>query len=308
MAEHKIAAHSLLWSPSWNEASVRRAIDASARLGFDALVTVMPDPTIVDAERAAHWFRDAGIIPMVGSSGRPDADIASEDPAIRRRGRERLDLLLAKTRDIGATHLGGVLASALHRYTAPASETNRAHSAEAFAAAAEMARGSGIRIALEIVNRYENNLLNTVAQGLAHIRRVAVANVVLHLDTFHMTIEETDAAASVVSAAGHIGYIEFGESHRGILGTGRADLRGVARAIARIGYDGPVGLEAFSAAILDDPARGRLATWRATFTDSDALARDGKRLIESELAAARSLVSSAPPPAAAPLHPRRGDS
>lgn len=78
----------------------------------------------------------------------------------------------------------------------------------------------GVRLSLEIVNRYETNVMNTARAGLGFLDRVANGHVSLHLDTYQMNIEESDQFLPVLDAAGHVGYVPIGESHRGYLGTG----------------------------------------------------------------------------------------
>jgi len=81
-----------------------------------------------------------------------------------------------------------------------------------------------VTINLEIVNRFESNLLNTAAQGLAFIRDAGSDNIYLHLDTFHMNIEEADPAQAILLTGDRLGYFHVGESHRGYLGSGTIDF------------------------------------------------------------------------------------
>ncbi len=71
-----------------------------------------------------------------------------------------------------------------------------------------------------MVNRFETNLLNTTAQGLKFIGETGSSHVRLHLDTFHMNIEEANPAAAIRLAGDKLGYFHIGESNRGYLGDG----------------------------------------------------------------------------------------
>ena len=90
---------------------------------------------------------------------------------------------------------------------------------------AERAAGSGLEVNLEVVNRYETNVVNTTADMLTLIEETG-ADIGVHLDSYHVNIEEDGFAAPVheASAAGRLGYVHLGESHRGYMGTGTVDF------------------------------------------------------------------------------------
>jgi hypothetical protein len=58
-------------------------------------------------------------------------------------------------------------------------------------------------LAIEPLNRFETDFINTVEQGMDLVGRIGASNVGFLLDTFHMNIEEKDiAAANVLTGAG----------------------------------------------------------------------------------------------------------
>ena len=71
-----------------------------------------------------------------------------------------------------------------------------------------------MRLALEPINRYETNFVNTVEDGLAVLEEVGAPNFKLLLDTFHMNIEEADIGMSFRRAEGRLGYVHFADSNR----------------------------------------------------------------------------------------------
>jgi D-psicose/D-tagatose/L-ribulose 3-epimerase len=198
-----------------------------------------------------------------------------------------LNRALAVTRDVGATDMGGVIYSALGKYPGPATAKGRRNCVAALRRLAETAKQSGITLGLEAVNRYESNLINTGDQACAIIAATGAGNIVVHLDTYHMNIEEGDLAGAIERCGSKCGYVHIGESHRGYLGTGAVDFPKIFRALARIGYGGPITFESFSSAVVDPNLSNALAVWRNLWTDSDDLAAAAKRYIEREWAAAR---------------------
>ena len=143
---------------------------------------------------------------------------------MRRRGVQRLQTAIGIARDMGSRQINGVIYAPLLRASRPANEDAFKKSAECMGKAAETGERAGVRLAIEIVNRYETNLINTVEQGLAYLRIAAHPNLYLHLDTFHMSIEEADPIGALRRAVPRLGYFELDQSNRGYLREGSLDL------------------------------------------------------------------------------------
>ena len=125
-----------------------------------------------------------------------DSDVSSEDPATVAAGKGVLADAVRAVRDIGGNKLGGILYSAHTKYGRQPTKRGWDNSVAAIAETAALAKGCGVDLVLEIVNRFETNLLNTTAQGLKFIEDTGSDHVRLHLDTFHMNIEEANPAAA----------------------------------------------------------------------------------------------------------------
>ena len=99
------------------------------------------------------------------------------------------------------------------------------------------------KILLEVINRYEINVFNTASETLDFIVRYNIPNTYVHLDTFHMNIEEADAAESIRLCGNMLGYIHFADSNRLYPGAGHFDFKSVMQAISDTGYTGSLSLE-----------------------------------------------------------------
>jgi D-psicose/D-tagatose/L-ribulose 3-epimerase len=272
-----LCVHPLVFIPRWTRAAAAGAIERAAAAGFDLMIVPSRDPAEVDVPGLAKRAEAAGIGLICNTNHPPDADPASDDPAIAARGAARLLDTVRIARDLGARQIGGLPHAAWGKAAAPVTPRGRAHALHALAKAAELAAASGLRVTLECVNRFENALLNTAADALAFIAETGAPNILVHLDTHHMLIEEANPIVAITQAGRKLGFLEFSESHRGVLGTGQVDIPAIIDA-AR-GYEGPIGFEAFSAAILDPAIAAHLCVWRATYTDADAAARDACALL-----------------------------
>jgi D-psicose/D-tagatose/L-ribulose 3-epimerase len=105
----------------------------------------------------------------------------------------------------------------------------------------------------------------------------------IHLDTYHMNIEENGMREAVVNHAERLGYVHIGDSHRGYLGTGNVDFDTFCRALTDIGYAGPVVFESFSSAVVHPTLSNNLAVWRNLWDDSEDLARHARDFLRERL-------------------------
>jgi len=202
-----------------------------------------------------------------------DADVSSDDPEVVARGNVLLDDALDVSVRIGATHVCGILYSALGKYPRGCTSTGRANAVAAIKRLAKKAADtSDVVLGLEVVNRYETNLINTAEQAMAFVNDVDEPNVKIHLDTYHMNIEEDGMVEGVLAAGDRLGYVHVGESHRGYLGTGNVDFDAFFGALKQINYTGPIAFESFSSAVVDPALSDALRIWRNLWTDSDDLA------------------------------------
>jgi D-psicose/D-tagatose/L-ribulose 3-epimerase len=284
---NRVGVHALVWVGGWSEAECRRAIENSRAAGYDLIEIPVLDPSTIDVAMTRKALDDAGLSVACSLGLSLETDISSPDLEVVTRGERLLYDALAVARDLGAEYLGGVISSALARYTHPPSAEGRANCTRVLHGLAEQAAASGITLGLEVVNRYESNLLNTAKQALELIADVGADNLVVHLDTYHMNIEETDFTKPVLACGDRLGYVHVGESHRGYLGTGTVDFPAFFGALAAVNYQGSVTFESFSSAVVAPGLSTTLAIWRNTWTDSADLAQHAREFIDAGLRSAQ---------------------
>ncbi|WP_224408334.1 sugar phosphate isomerase/epimerase [Afifella sp. IM 167] len=279
MGNVRTAIHAAVWSADPEPESVRHVVAAAGEIGYDCLVLPLRDPDRLRPQALARIFEAAGVTPLNSAGIPPASDIGSADPETRRRGREHLNRVLGLARDMGSRQINGVLYAPLVRATRPSAREELLRSSESMAMVAETAEAMGITLGIELVNRYETNMLNCVEQGLEYLDLVDRPNVRLHLDTFHLAIEEADPVAAIAAAMDRLCYFELDQSHRGRLDQGSLDLKRMAQPAVSAGYDGLVGVEAFARSRLAPEHADTLAIWREHFDEPSALAAQALRTI-----------------------------
>ncbi len=279
----QLGVHALVFTGTFDRAGLTLAVERTRAAGFELLEIPLMDPYGFDRKLAASLIADNELA-VTASLGLNDAtDLTSADPAVVAAGERMLEECLDIVAAMGGRHLCGVIYSAMKKYLEPPTASGRASSAAALGRLAARAADLGITLSLEVVNRYETNLLNTGRQALAFLDEIGSDNVRVHLDTYHMHIEESDMFSPVLDAADRLGYVHIGESHRGYLGSGTVDFDPFFRALARVGYDGPVVFESFSSAVVNEDLSRALGIWRNLWQDSDDLAAHAQRFIRDKL-------------------------
>lgn len=268
----KFGGHALVWAGDWSEASARKAAVSAKKAGYDYIEMLMIEPEKIDVVMTKEVLAEHGLSATASLGLSPETDVTSTNPSIVKKGDELLRKVVDKLHAIGSTELCGVIYCSLGKFPGPASAENRANSISAVTRLADYAADKGININLEVVNRYETNIMNTGKEGLKFLEAVNRPNAYLHLDTYHMNIEEDGMSQAVLDAGDALGYVHIGESHRGYLGSGNVDFDTFFSALKKINYSGPITFESFSSVVVDPALSNALCIWRNLWEDSDDLA------------------------------------
>lgn len=276
----RLGIHSFCWTGGATQEDIEQAMEASAGCGFRLIELAYLRPEKFDLDRLAKRAQSLDLDIAVTMGLPAEADVSSEDAEAVKRGEALLEGAVKAVRDVGGSKLGGILYSAHMKYAAMPTDRGRKNSVEAIARTSDIAEAAGIDLVLEIVNRFETNLLNTTAQGLDFIAATGSEHVRLHLDTFHMNIEEANPAAAIRLAGDKLGYFHIGESNRGYLGDGVINFDLIFDALLDIDYARDITFESFSSAVVDEGLSIACAIWRDTWTQNLPLAQHAKAYID----------------------------
>lgn len=290
---NKLGVHAFVWEHGWSREQATRAINQTAEAGYDFIEAPSLDPSSIDPAVTVRLLEQAGVGIAFSMGLDFDSDISSGDPDKERRGKALLLDAVSVCRDCGGKSIGGILYSGFGKYYTQPTAHGVARSADILREVAEVAARSDIDLCLEVVNRYETNICNTAAQGVEMCKRVGAPNVKVHLDVYHMNIEESDISSAIIDAAPHLGYFHTGDSHRGYLGSGSIDLQAVFRAIVRAKYTGPITFESFSTRVVGQPLEGILGIWRNLWEDGMDLATHALMYTKAQLKAAQEVERQA---------------
>ena len=249
MMDNKVGAYFTYWAEHYNT-DYDICIQKAAALGFDAVGvrgTGIVEFSDAKKDSTRKLAEDLGL--KMNFVAALPVDISSEDPAARDEGLKYIKRIIDAVAYMKGDILAGAFYSSWHS-TLPIGVTDKTPWLERSAACmreiCDVAADSGIRISLEILNRYETCLLNTAAEGVDYVRRVDRPNLGLLLDTFHMNIEEETLDGAIETAGDLLTHFHVGEANRDVpRPDGHIDWSAIFKALKRVGYQGIIEFEPF---------------------------------------------------------------
>lgn len=278
----RFGLNTFLFTPGFTDADLP-LIARCQSYGAQVIELAIVEPSAVNIARLDAALRASGLEqPVICGAFGPGRDLRGtpeQAQATTRYITELIDLAAA----VGAKVVCGPMYSETGRSSAhtPAErESQLQQIADRLRPLCVQAEAAGVTLAIEPLNRFETDCINTLEQAAALIARVGSPRLKIHIDTFHMNIEEADSGAAIRRHGQHIAHVHASASHRGMLGQDQVDWPGVLAALHDIDYQGAIVIESFSDEI---PALARATSiWRKLYDSPQAMAIEGLKFLESQ--------------------------
>lgn len=234
--------------------SIRKA----AQIGYDAVELHVADPAEVNVGevRAALESTDLGMS-SIGTGlawVRDGLSLTSREEDARRRAITRLHNFIHLGAEFGSVVIVGLM-KGLVKDSNDRNEYER-HLDKALDDCLRVASGSGVTLVLEAMNRYESDTLNTIEECMRMIEQYDSAHLKLHIDTYHMNIEEDQIGRNILAAGKHVGHVHLADSNREYPGTGHYDFAETIAALKAVGYQGALAVECLAKPTPEAAAHG----------------------------------------------------
>jgi D-psicose/D-tagatose/L-ribulose 3-epimerase len=274
----KFGVHLYLWAERLDVPALK-LIKKIKDMGFDGVEIPLTELEAIDLEKTKKELKRHDIV-GIGSLGLPlDKDITSGDEATRKRGIEFMKRCVEAISKLGGDSINGVVYTSWGKITGkPRTETEWKYSVESLKEVCRYANKYGVTFGLEPVNRFETYFLNTAADAVKLAKAVGEPNIKVHLDTFHMNIEEKDFYQPIKDVGPMLWHMHCCESDRGMAGTGHVDWDGVFRALSEVKYDRWIVVESFTMDM--EKIAASTAIWRKMAPSADALASEGLKFLK----------------------------
>jgi sugar phosphate isomerase/epimerase len=234
------------------------AIHQAAQIGYGAVELHVPDPSEVNVREIREVCDASGMTVSSIGTGlaqvRDGLTLTHRDERVRQRALARLQNFVCLGGELSSVVIVGLIKGNV-RDCIDRSIYER-HLTEALDACLGMARESEVTLVLEAMNRYESDTLNTIEECVRYIERFDSEHLKLHIDTYHMNIEEDQIGRNIVAAGRHIGHVHIADSNRGYPGLGHYNFAETIAALKTAGYSSTLAVECLANPTPEQAARG----------------------------------------------------
>ena len=272
----------LFTSPFTNEST--KLFKKFKQWGFDSIEIPVEDPSHIDPAHVKRELDKHGLVcGSVCACMGPDRDLRGT-PEQQQTGLDYMTKVLDQMVVLDCPSLIGPVYSAVGRADAvPADEYKHqwADVVKNLKALCKHAESRGRQVCLEPLNRFETDFINTCDQALKMIKAVGSPALKLHLDTFHMNIEQKNQGDAIRKAGKLLGHFHACGSDRGTPGGDHIDWKSIAKALKDVKYKGDVVIESFTK---DVKVIARAAAiWRRIEPTRDEIAVKGLKFLKRTL-------------------------
>jgi D-psicose/D-tagatose/L-ribulose 3-epimerase len=278
----KFGVNTFVWvSPCTTEAVKDLAPKVKA-MGFDLLEISVETPALIDFKVVKDVLKENQLEGIICGVFGPERNAGSEDPKEVDNAKTYIRCLIDAAAQIGSGVVCGPMYSAVgkaHLEDELARKAEWDRSVSGIREMAQYAELKGVKLALETLNRFETDMLNIVSQGLDFCKQTGMDNVGLHLDTFHMHLEEKNSGDAIRLANKKIFHFHACENDRGVPGTGQVHWPEIVQTLKSVDYQGPVVIESFTSQV-KEIARA-VCIWREIAPSQDAIAEQGLQFLQT---------------------------
>ncbi|MFQ5864537.1 MAG: 5-keto-L-gluconate epimerase [bacterium] len=235
-----------------------------AALGYDGVELAVRNPGLLNAKYVEKVVVENGLrVPAIGTGqayGEEGLSFTHQDEEIRKQAVQRIREHI----DFAAQFQALVILGLIRGKIEDTIDKNLALEwlLQALRECSTYAISKSVKLVMEPINRYETNLVNTVAEGLDLIEKVGAENLGLLLDTFHMNIEEPSIEESIRNAAQRLFHFHIADSNRWYPGAGHINFEHVVAVLHDIGYKGYISAEILPLPNSDTCAEKTIITMR----------------------------------------------
>jgi D-psicose/D-tagatose/L-ribulose 3-epimerase len=269
-----------LWTSPFTSESVE-LFPKIKSMGYAAVEIPVEYPELIDAKIVADALSEFGLKPVVCGAFGPSRDLTHEDRSVHDTAFDYIEQCFALCNAWNASFLAGPMYSAVGKARMIPADQRKVEwhrAVENLQKVCTMAQQHGLQIALEPLNRFESDLINTAEDVVRLVDDINHPAAAVLLDGFHMAIEERDIRGAILTAGDRLIHVQVSENYRGTPGTGLTPWKDLKFGLDAVGYEGVVSIESFTPEVKE--LAGAVCIWKNLAHSQDDFARDGFRFLK----------------------------
>jgi D-psicose/D-tagatose/L-ribulose 3-epimerase len=274
-----------LWTSPFNRETIA-LFPKIKSYGYDAVEIPVEDPSLIDLDLVKKALADEGLKAIICGAFGPSRDLTHDDPAFHQTCFTYLDSCLEIASELGAGFVAGPMYSAVGKARLVSPEQRKVEWDRAVSNLRKVCRRAGefgLDLAIETLNRFETDLINTSEDLMRLIGDINEPQAKAVLDGFHLNIEEPDLESAIRRVGDKLIHVQVSENYRGTPGTGQTNWAAWKRGLEAINYRGTISIESFTPQVKE--LAGAVCIWKPLVPSQDGFAKDGLEFLKKWAAA-----------------------
>jgi D-psicose/D-tagatose/L-ribulose 3-epimerase len=269
-----------LWTSPFNRETIA-LFPKIKSYGYDAVEIPVEDPSLIDLDLVKKALADEGLKAIICGAFGPSRDLTHDDPAFHQTCFTYLDSCLEIASELGAGFVAGPMYSAVGKARLVSPEQRKVEWDRAVSNLRKVCRRAGefgLDLAIETLNRFETDLINTSEDLMRLIVDINEPQAKAVLDGFHLNIEEPDLESAIRRVGDKLIHVQVSENYRGTPGTGQTNWAAWKRGLEAINYRGTISIESFTPQVKE--LAGAVCIWKPLVPSQDGFAKDGLEFLK----------------------------
>lgn len=270
-----------LWASPFSTAIAYKLFSKIAKMGFDIVEIAVEDPALINTAEVKKALQKYNLKANVCGAFGPTRDLTSDDESIQENCLSYIESCLDICVDLDCNFFGGPMYSAVGKARMVSPEQRKVEwqrAVENLKKVCGMASSRGLQIALEPLNRFESDLINTVDDVARLIKDIDHPAAKIMIDGFHMNIDERNIEDAIITAGDNLIHVQVSENYRGTPGTGQTRWDEYRKGLEKINYKGAVTIESFTPA--NKELAGAVCFWHPMAESQDSFAEEGLQFLK----------------------------
>ncbi|MCC9168192.1 sugar phosphate isomerase/epimerase family protein [Pontibacter harenae] len=276
----KFGVSTWLWTSPFSKDTLQ-LFPKIKEMGYDVVEIPVEDPGLVNVKEVKEALLQNELQAVVCGAFGTSRDLTHDDASFHKTSFEYIETCLEISAALGAGFFAGPMYSAVGKARLVSPEQKKKEWERAvnnLHKVCGMASERGLEIALEPLNRFESDLINTAEDVMRLVNDINHPAAKVLLDGFHMNIEEPDIERAITSVGEKLIHLQVSENYRGTPGTGQTRWDAYKRALTAIDYKGAVSIESFTPEVKE--LAGAVCIWRPLVPSQDGFAREGLKFLK----------------------------
>lgn len=265
-----------LWTSPFDTATAQSLFPKIKEMGYDVVEIPVEYPEQIDGKKVREALDEYALKAVVCGAFGPTRDLTHADPAVHQTCFAYIADCFKLCNDWDAKFLAGPIYAAVGKTRMLSPEERKVEWDRAVTnlrKVCDMASKEGLSLAIEALNRFESDLINTVEDVQRLVKDINHDAAKIMVDVFHMNIEEPDIGKAVRLAGDKLIHVQIADNYRGTPGTGSVRWELLRDGLKDINYNGTISIESFTPEIKE--LAGAVCIWRHLAPDQDQFASEG---------------------------------